>query len=161
MFIQNIAKKNTQTENKILYSHTDNKIFVKMLRKIFNAERVGIIDESAFANKGIDLIICNNRLELFETCISLAGYLHCPLMIVDHKLRPEHVHISMITKPAITHFKVALNKQIAESWMECDAVLGTDISNPKHIESWKNTIEDVIKQTYKVSNYEEKYSDIN
>ena len=67
----------------------------------------------------------------------------------------------MITKPAITHFKVAINKQIAESWMECDAVLGTDISNPKHIESWKNTIEDVIKQTYKVSNYEEKYSDIN
>ena len=69
MFIQNIAKKNTQTENKILYSHTDNKIFVKMLRKIFNAERVGIIDESAFANKGIDLI--NSTYTLLHILSSL------------------------------------------------------------------------------------------
>ncbi len=161
MFIQNIVKRNTQTENKILYSHTDNKVFIRMLKAVYGAGRTAIIDESAFSHKGIDLVICNNRLELLDTCISLCGYLHCPLMVVDHKVRPEHLPSSSIVKPAITHYKVALTQPIAESWMECDAVLGTDMTNPKQVESWKSAIEDIIKQTYKVNNYEKKYSDIN
>ena len=161
MFIQNIIKRNTQTEKKILYSHTDNKAFVRMLKKVCGAGKIGIIDESAFTHRGIDLVICNNRLELLDTCTSLCGYLHCPLMIVDHKIRPEHLHASSIVQPAITHCKVAISRPIAESWVECDAVLGTDITNPNQMTAWENTMEDIIKQTYKESNYEEKYSDTN
>jgi len=151
-------KRHTQQDKKILYSHTDNKEFIRILKKIYGTGKLGMIDESSFSHKAIDLVICNNRMELLDTCISLCGYLHCPLMIVDHKIRPEHLNASAITKPAITHYKTAISKSIAESWVECDAVIGVDISNPKQTDAWKQAIEDIIQKPYKVKNYEEKYS---
>lgn len=153
MLIHNILLKNLHKEKHILYSYLDNKIFIKMLNNIYGHSNVSLLEESVFSHKNINLIICNDRLEKLETCIALCHYFHVPLLIVDHKSRPEHVHPNQIGTPKITHASIAIDDNIAESWGTKlhDHVINIDITKSQNLKQWENVINNISEQPYKIT----------
>jgi len=152
MLVNNILLKNTNADINILYSHSDNKAFIKLLKSIYGSNHIALLEESVFAHKSIDLIICNNRLDILEGCLSLCNYLHVPLLIVEHKIKPEHLHISQIISPNITHHTVAISNEIARSWgvESFNEIIDIDITDTKSINSWKKTIDNKTKKPFKI-----------
>lgn len=152
MLVHNTLLRNTNKDINILYSHSDNKPFIKLLTHIYGFNRVALLEESIFAHKNVDLIICNNRLDTLDTCINLSHYFHVPLLIIDHKPKPENINNSQIMLPDTTYFQIAINDNIANSWNAdmYNAVLEIDITNPENIALWKKYIENIIKEPFKI-----------
>jgi hypothetical protein len=152
MLVNNTILKNINKKKNILYSHTDNKTFIKMLNNIYGASHVATIDESIFGHKNIDLIICNNRLDSLETCIALSYYYHSPLLIVDHKPKPDSLNISQVTQPQITCYQISINEGIAQSWgcNACNEMLEISIDNQDNIKKWETSINNILAQIFKV-----------
>lgn len=151
MLVHNILLKHTQPKINILYSHSDNKEFIKILKTIYGNDSVVLLEESIFSHKGIDLIICNNRLESLDMCVALCYYFHTPLLIVDHKPKPDHLHSSQISVPKITHYEIAINQQIVDTWGSnlYNSIIDTDMSNPENIQQWKSCIDDIVNMPFK------------
>lgn len=152
MLIYNSLLKNINKDINILYSHTDNKQFIKLLTHIYGYGRVALLEESIFAHKGIGLVICNNRLDNLDTCINLCHYFHTPLLIVDHKPKPDHLHYSQIFIPNITCYQIAIGSNIANSWNTdmYNAILDIDITDPENIALWKNNIDTIFQEPFKI-----------
>lgn len=152
MLVNNILLQNTLKQTNILYSYSENKGFIKLLNRIYGASNVSLLDDSIFAHKSVDLIICNNRIDILDMCIDLCHYFHCPLLIVDHKAKPFNVQIDNKHKIPITSRQVAINQNIAKSWGHkiFDEIIETDIANTNNISSWKNLIDDISNHTFKV-----------
>ena len=152
MLINNLLLRNTQIQHpNIMYSYSEDKEFPKILKKIFGHPHVCVIEESIFAHMKFDLIICNNKLDVLERCLALCYYFHCPLLIVDHKPKPEHLHISKVPVPEISYYQIATDTHIANSWgadMYHD-VICVDGSNPKCLEAWKQSIIKISQQPFK------------
>ena len=144
-----------------MYSHTDNKDFVKILKGIYDAENVIPIQDSIFSHKPVNLVICNNRLDVIQECVGLCYYYHSPLLIVDHKNKPEHAEI---VKPNITNYQISISNNIAKSWGPdlCDQKIEINLYDSKNLEEWKQAIDNILNQPFKVKRqvYEKEYSDI-
>jgi hypothetical protein len=152
MLINNILQKHTNNKINFLYSHSDNKAFIKLLHRIYGSGSVSLLEESVFAHKNINLIICNNRLDILETCVSLCHYFHSPLLIVDHKIKPTHININQVYTPNISYYQIAIGNDIALSWGHemYDHILKIDITDSNNIDMWKKAIDDIAMQPFKV-----------
>lgn len=152
MLVNNILLQNTLKQTNILYSYSENKGFIKLLNRIYGASSVSLLDDSIFAHQSVDLIICNNRIDILDMCIDLCHYFHCPLLVVDHKSKPFNVQIDNKHKIPITNRQVAINQNIAKSWGNkiFDEIIETDIANTNNVSSWKNLIDDISNNTFKV-----------
>jgi len=151
MLVNNIILQNTNNEKNILYSYTDNKDFIKLLNKAYGQEHVALLDDSAFSHRAINLIICNNKIEILDVCVQLAYYFHVPLLIIDHKVKPANMQIDKHEDILITHRNVAINKMIAQSWgNKTHEVIGTDYTDTEDILKWTNLIDTIIKEPFKV-----------
>lgn len=152
MLINNLLLRNTNIKNpQIMYSYSEDKEFPKILKKIFGHSNVCVIEESIFSHMKFDLVICNNKLDVLERCLSLCYYFHCPLLIVDHKPKPEHLHINKVPVPEILYYQIATNQHIANSWGAdmYHNIIGVDISNQQCLEAWEQSIRQISKQPFK------------
>ena len=151
MLVYNTILKNINKKKNILYSHSDNKPFIKILNSIYGSSNVATIEESIFSHKNIDLIICNNRLDILDTCIGLCYYYHSPLLIVDHKPKPDNLNISQVPEPQITHYQISISETIGMSWGKeaCNEVIEININN---IEMWEKAINNILQKTFKAKN---------
>jgi hypothetical protein len=155
MLVHNTILKNTTQKINILYSHTDNKSFIKLLNIIVGSDHAALLEDSSFAHKHVNLIICNNKLDILDTCLALCYYFHVPLLIVDHKPRPDSLHLAENVVPNITHKYIAINQAVSNSWNTNgnnihESVIDTDISNPNNIALWKSEITDIANQPFKI-----------
>ena len=152
MLIKNILHKNISKEKHILYSHTENLEFVRFLNKAVDENTyVHPLDNGVFAHHTFDLVICNDRLNSLDRCIHLCLYFHCPLLVVDHYIKPSTTRPDEIMFPNTTYVMVATNKSIAQSWGgdHYHGVMGTDITKPEDIKIWRDAIYKTINQPFK------------
>lgn len=153
MLIHNILNTHYNKSKKpnILCSHTDNRDFTKLLTKIVGSDNLSGLDNSIFAHKPINLVICNNRLEALDRCISLCMYFHCPLLVVDHFINTNKANENSIQIPNVTHLLIAINNAVANSWNidHYHAICDTDPSNNTSIENWSQIITTLCLQPLK------------
>jgi hypothetical protein len=152
MLINNILLKNTNNTMNLIYSHSDNKTFIRLLKQIYGSGSICLLEESIFAHRNINLIICNNRVDILDTCISLCHYFHSPLLIIDHKIKPSHLNPNQIYIPNITHRQIAIGNEIAQSWGYeiYDDILDLDITDSKNVDMWKKAIDDISMKPFKI-----------
>ena len=83
----------------------------------------------------------------------MCNYFHSPLLIVDHKIKPNNLQYNKTILPKITHYKIAINENVARSWgiENFDKIIETDITNSKNIDLWKEKINHISNQTFKVN----------
>lgn len=155
MLIHNLILKElykSKDKLNILYSHTDNRMFIQFFEKIIGDGHLSSFDDSIFAHTSVDLIICNNKIDALEKSVQLSHYFHCPLLIIDHHIKPEYIQASKILIPKITYLQIAVNLKIAHSWGidQYHDVIDIDITNQSCVNKWNTIINNLSEQTFKM-----------
>lgn len=151
--IYNIIQKefiNINSSVNIASSKIDDTYFNRYLKNIYPESIVYSFDSTYYGNMEPSIVICNDRVSDLERSIDLCKYFHCPLLIVDHKLKSDlitnKISNEFIISPIV---QVALSKNIHLSWNRIhDYVLELDDSN---IPKWKNIIYNLCKQIFKIN----------
>lgn len=149
--IQNVLKQNDKDAKlNIVSTHCENKQFLRFLKKICGGSVLDI-DNTTYSHIPISLVVCNNKTEYLNKCLSICQYFHAPLLIVEHKEKPDFVNIYKIQKPLITNIQVALNNRVAQSWNSEDFhhVIDFDITSHKNIKRWKEIVLGLSSATFK------------
>ena len=152
MIINNILQ-NTLNKNSsfnVVSTYCENRQFIKFLQHLCG----GILldaENSVYSHIPISLIVCHNRIESLDKSLFLCQYYHAPLLIIDHKERPEFVNVNKIQKPLITNVQVALSNKIAKSWIVEDFhnVLDFNINNDDNIKRWKQILFNLVSSPFK------------
>jgi hypothetical protein len=130
----------------ILWTPTDHSLFKTFISSCFSAVNFYEFDQTYFGFVDIDIIICNNRISYLEKCIELAKYIHCPLLVVDHDIKPANITIENNTIPISSVEQIALNQKIKSSWNNVqDKILSYDLIKRSSKDEWNHIIYSLIK----------------
>lgn len=135
MTISSIIHKEISEEINILWTHCDNSIFKNFLQKTLNFNIVEF-DDTYFGGANIDIVLCNNRMMYLDKCIESAKFFHCPLMIVDHDIKPK-INIENEKFDISPVLQIASSNEIYHSWNKiANIVLSYNSSNQDLQKEW-------------------------
>lgn len=135
MTISSIIHKELSEEINILWTNCDSTIFKNFLQKTLKCNLVEF-DYTYFGGYDVDMVLCNNRIMHLDKCIESAIFFHCPLIIVDHDIKPS---INMENKsfnfdPVL---QIAISDDIYHSWNKiADMVLPYRSGDTQLVNKW-------------------------
>jgi len=150
MIISSIIKRYLNTYDSplnIIMTHCDNRYFEQFLKNILPTySNILSLEDSLFGNNVPDMIICNNKINHLDKCGSLSYFLHCPILIIDHDIKPSFIDKDIIEYQSNSVYNLAINNDIYNSWGKThNMVLGFDLSDKKSIEKWRNLLYSISK----------------
>lgn len=109
-------------------------------------------DQTYYGMYDINLIVCNDRSKYLEKCVSLAQFLHCPILIVDHEQKLDSTNIFNLDNTNIQPiYSVATSDDIYVSWNKIqNNVLSYDMFDATNHKIWNNLILQLAKTTIKI-----------
>lgn len=153
MIISSIIKRYANTYESplnIISSPCDNKGFNLFLSHIVpKNSNILDLDDTIFGNVIPDLILCNNKINYLDKCGHLSFFFHCPMLIIDHDIKPSFIDKDIIDSQSNSVYSLAINNQIYSSWGKThNLVLGFDIRDNNNIKQWRNLFYQISKLTF-------------
>lgn len=150
MIITSIIKRysnNIESPLNIISTYCENKRFDHFLKHILPLDsNLLSFEDSLFGNNLPDLIICNNKINHLEKCGNLSYFFHCPILIIDHDIKPSFVEKDIIAHQSTSVYSLAINNNIYNSWGKThNLVLDFNISDEKNILQWQNLLYQISK----------------
>lgn len=149
MLISSIIKRYNNTFDtplNIVMTSCDNKSFDFFIRnKVAKNSTVLSLQDSLFGNIELDIILCNNRISQLEKCMDLSYYFHCPVLVIDHDLKPKSFE-DKNPYQSKSVYGVALDNNIFNSWNRTqNLVLSFNVKDDDNIDQWKNLLYQITK----------------
>jgi hypothetical protein len=150
MIISSIIKRYLNTHDSplnIIMTHCDNRYFEQFLRNILpSGSNILNLEDSLFGNNIPDMIICNNKINHLDKCGNLSYFLHCPILIIDHDIKPSFIDKDIIEYQSNSVYSLALNADIYNSWGKIhNLILGFNLSDQQSVEKWRNLLYQISK----------------
>lgn len=131
----------------IVSTHCDNRKFQSFLEALVHKNsHIVSLEDSLYGNCTIDMIICHNKINYLDKCGRLAYFFHCPILVIDHDVKPKFIEKDIVDFQSSSIYNVAINHTVYNSWGSThDLVLNFDINNSQNIETWKNLLYQITK----------------
>ena len=144
-----LAKETLDDEAKlnIVWTPCDNHAFVQYVQNMGHS--IYQYEHLYFGNVCPNLIICNNKMYSHQQVKTISLNYHLPVLVVDHKSRDDSIDLQSALKNIDNfncYYKIALNKQIFESWGSVhDQILGI---NDNNISEWNKILYNLAKRNF-------------
>lgn len=142
---------NPNSKLNIVWTQHDDIYFQQFIKKL--GHNLLSFDHLYFGMYNPHLIICNNKALYYEKCRAISIQFHIPSIVIDHDIKPEIIDqskISMIDSSFPSSYKIALSEEISKSWGgNHHKVLSYNLSDPKNIDVWRNSIIQTCKMAFK------------
>lgn len=155
MLISSIIKRYHNTYESplnIIMSVAENRAFDLFIKEAL-PENSQIYDfkDTLFGNAEIDLILCNNKILHLEKCGSLSYFFHCPILIIDHDIKPKFIEKNIIEYQSNSIYSVALNSTISKSWDSVhNLILDYNFKDKNNLEQWRNLLYQISKIPFSI-----------
>lgn len=128
-----------------------NKEFETFVISSLNVELLNF-NQLYYGNSIPNIIICNNKVDFYNECLSVSRKLHLPVLLIDHTMKNpifDNEKIKSFDRfPCMHH--ICISKSISDSWLLKDVqILSYDINNKDNISIWKNLIYQTSKKIFK------------
>ena len=135
----------------ILWTPCDDSYFEKFITKL--GHRIFSMDDLYFAQCAPHLIVCNNKITIYEKVSQLSIFLHCPVLIIDHQPKTHIIDEEKIQE-INRHFPccatIAISENVYNSWKQKHAhTLHYDIKDDHNHELWNNILYTTAKMVFK------------
>jgi hypothetical protein len=141
---------NINTTIKALWTPSDDG-FEKFIINNINCELLAF-DQLYYGNNIPNLIICNDKIQYYDTCHSISRKLHLPVLLIDHKIKNPLYDSNKIKH--LNHFPcmhhIAISKTINDSWELKAQVLSYNNNDKENINIWKNLMFQITKKMFKL-----------
>lgn len=150
MIVSSIIKRYSNTYESplnVIMTHCDNKKFNYFLQRAL-PERSNILslEDSLFGNIAPDIIICNDKINYLDQCGNLSYFLHCPILIIDHNVKPRFIDKDIIEYQSNSIYSVAVNRDVYNSWgQKHNLILGYALEDTNSIDQWHNLLYQISK----------------
>lgn len=150
MIISSIIKRYSNTFESplnVIMSHCDNRNFEYFLAQTLpKTSNLLTLEDSLFGNTFPDLIVCNNKINHLEKCGNLSYFFHCPILIIDHDVKPSFIDKDVIEYQSSSIYSVAINQNVYNSWgQKHNLIMNFDLKNNNSIEQWRNLLYQITK----------------
>lgn len=150
MIISSIMKRYSNTYESpinIVATHCDSKKFEYFLINILNpGSNILSLEDTMFGHVAPDIIICNDKINYLDKCGHLSYFLHCPILIIDHNLKPSFIDKDIIEYQSNSIYSVATNHAIYNSWgQQHNLVLDYILEDNHNIQQWRNLLYQITK----------------
>lgn len=150
MLISSVIKRYTnsyETPLNIIMGTCENKSFEFFIKKyVVDQGTILSFEDSLFGHLSLDLIVCHNKITQLEKSMDLAYFFHCPVLIIDHDVKPSFIKDDIISFQSNSIYSLALNNDIYNSWGKThNLVLNFNAKDIDNIERWKNLLYQITK----------------
>jgi hypothetical protein len=146
MTISSIIHKELSKEINILWTNCDSIMFKNFLQKTLKCNLVDF-DYTYFGGYNIDIVLCNNRLMYLDKCIESAIFFHCPLIIVDHDVKPS-MNIENKNFNFSPVLQIATSEEIYKSWNKiADMVLPYRSNDKSLTDKWLSELNNLKRKS--------------